>query len=172
MQKNLEQKMGNKFRRNSYFRLIYSDKKRYAYYFETYFTPLSRYLLTWKDFYSLCFFPETKKIKWEVDYLDYYIHFYSAIDSFDECDIDTLKYLKVDYHVLIALKHEFPNCYTEFIRNYQIQLLVKKYPQYMRLAKSQRLRIENSAFNYASSSIELYNSLANEIKEQELKQRI
>lgn len=40
----------------------------------------------------------------------------------------------------------------------------------MRLAKSQRLRIEDSAFNYTNSSIEFYNSLADEIKEQELKQ--
>ena len=39
----------------------------------------------------------------------------------------------------------------------------------MRLAKSQRLRIENSAFNYASSSIELYDSLTDEIKKQEQK---
>jgi hypothetical protein len=39
----------------------------------------------------------------------------------------------------------------------------------MQLAKSQRLRIENSAFNYTNSSIELYNSLADEIKNQEPK---
>ena len=151
-------KMENNIKRNKYFRLIYSDKKRYAYYFETYFTPLSRYLLTWKDFYSLCSFPEEEKRKWEGDYLDYYIHFYYFIDNYDGFEIDTSKFLKVDYHVLIALKNEFPNCYIEFIGNYQTQLLVKKYPQYMQLAKSQRLRIENYALNYATSNIELYNS--------------
>lgn len=162
--------MGNKFSRNAYFRLVYSDRNKYAYYFETYFTPLSRDLLAWKDFYLLCSFPEKEKRKWEKIYHHYYIHFYSFIDSYDGCEIDTLKYLKVDYHVLTLLKNEFPNCYIEFIRNYQVQLLVKKYPDYLRLAKSQWLRIEDSAFNHTNSSIEIYNSLANEIKEQELKQ--
>lgn|GEM_PF-5818900 len=94
---------------------------------------------------------------------------YAFIDSYGGCEVDTLKYLKVDYHVLTLLKNEFPGCYIEFIRNYQVQLLAKKYPQYMQLAKSQRLRIENSAFNYTNSSIELYNSLADEIKNQEPK---
>lgn len=37
------------------------------------------------------------------------------------------------------------------------------------MAKLQRLRIENSAFNYPNSSIELYNSLTDEIKNQETK---
>ena len=49
-----------------------------------------------------------------MDYRNYYIHFYSIIDSYDDCEIDTLKYLKVDYHVLIELKHKFPNCYIDF----------------------------------------------------------
>ena len=91
------------------------------------------------------------------------------VDNINMGYFDTLKYLKVDYHVLTLLKNEFPDCYIEFIRNYQVQLLAKKYPQYMQLAKSQRLRIENSAFNYTNSSIELYNSLADEIKNQEPK---
>lgn len=40
----------------------------------------------------------------------------------------------------------------------------------MRLSKTQRLRIEDSAFNYINSTVEYYNSLRNEIKGQELKQ--
>lgn len=161
--------MQNIFKRIAYFRLVYSDRNKYAYYFETYFTPLSLYLLTWEGFYSFCSFPEKEKRKWEEDYRHYHIHFYAFIDSYGGCEIDTLKYLKVDYHVLTLLKNEFPDCYIEFIRNYQVQLLAKKYPQYTQLAKSQRLRIENSAFNYTNSSIELYNSLADEIKNQEPK---
>ncbi|MDT2898849.1 hypothetical protein [Lactococcus lactis] len=163
--------MTDKFRRNIYFRLIYSDKGNYTLNPEIYITPLSWYLISWKEFYSLCIFPEDEKRKWENFYRSYYISSnQSFIDRHNGCEIDTFKYLKVDYHVLVALRHKLPNCYIEFLRNYQIQLLIKKYPDYMRLAKSQRLRIEDSAFNYTNSSIEFYNSLADEIKEQELKQ--
>lgn len=163
--------MENNFKRNAYFRLIYSDRKKYEYYFQTYFTTMSLYLISWKEFYSLCVFPEEERRNWEKFYRSYYISSnQSLIDSHDGCEIDTFKYLKVNYHVLVALKNKFPDCYIEFLRNYQIQLLVKKYPPYMRLSKTQRLRIEDSAFNYINSTVEYYNSLRNEIKGQELKQ--
>ncbi|MGL5899905.1 MAG: hypothetical protein ACRCZW_09650 [Lactobacillaceae bacterium] len=84
-------------------------------------------MISWKEFYSLCIFPEEEKREWENFYRSYYISSnQSFIDSYNGCEIDTFKYLKVDYHVLVTLKHKFPNCYIEFLRNYQIQLLIKK----------------------------------------------
>lgn len=136
----------NKFRSRIYLKAI--KKERYCKFADpdTYIYPESVYKLLWDDFFLLSGLPIEVRQIFKEKFINHYIHSNRAFDPY--------KQILISYRELSILKIHFPTNYTNFLLNYQYQLLQQKYNMYGSIPKKVKKKFVSDVYDMTDSSVE------------------
>ncbi|MGM0218533.1 hypothetical protein [Enterococcus sp. AZ126] len=144
-----------KFRSRNY--LIAIKRERYSKFAdpETYIYPESDYRLSWDKFFLLSGLTIEKGQVFLDKFIHYYFHSgYSVVDLLDKRKFNPYQQVIISYRELSILKSHFPTNYTNFLLNYQYQLLQHKYNMYETIPTRIKKRFIQSVYELTDTSVE------------------
>ncbi|MGX7203097.1 hypothetical protein BCR22_11770 [Enterococcus plantarum] len=144
-----------KFRSRNY--LIAIKRERYSKFADpdTYIYPESEYRLSWDEFFLLSGLTIEKGQLFKEKFIHYYFHSgYSVINLLDKKHFNPYQQLIISYRELSILKFHFPTNYTNFLLNYQYQLLLQKYNMYEAIPTKVKKRFIQSVYKMTDNSVD------------------